>query len=60
MKKHLLPDRAALPRLPYRLLKENWWLEEDFTFDTDNGMPFKRRDGTKNMLVRRVEVRACN
>lgn len=30
MKKHLIPDRSTLPRLPYRLLAEDWWLGEDF------------------------------
>jgi len=29
MNKHLIPDRSALPRLPYRLLAEGWWLEEN-------------------------------
>jgi hypothetical protein len=29
MNKHLIPDRTTLPRLPYRLLIEGWWLEEN-------------------------------
>jgi hypothetical protein len=29
MNKHLIPDRSTLPRLPYRLLTEGWWLEEN-------------------------------
>lgn len=29
MKKHLIADRLALPRLPYRLVTDNWWLEDN-------------------------------
>lgn len=60
MKKHLIPDRSALPRLPYRLLKENWWLQEDFNIETGTASPFKRRDGTNTFQACRGEVRTCN
>jgi hypothetical protein len=60
MKKHLIPDRSALPRLPHRLLKENWWLEDDFNLSTGNAPPFKRLDGTKNLNARRTEDRTCS
>jgi hypothetical protein len=31
MTKHLIPDPFTAARLPYRLLTESWWLDEDFT-----------------------------
>ncbi|MEB2844423.1 hypothetical protein [Endobacterium cereale] len=60
MKKHLIPDRSALPRLPYRLLKENWWLQEDFNVETGIASPFKRLDGTSKVPADRRAVRTCN
>lgn len=60
MKKHLTPDRSALPRLPYRLLKESWWLEENFSFDTNIATPFTRSDAVKDLHARHREVQACS
>lgn len=59
MKKHLIPDRLALPRLPYRLLRDSWWLEEDVASDYNAPPPIRLVDLVAFKPHRR-EVAACN
>jgi hypothetical protein len=60
MKKHLIPDHTALPRLPYRLLQESWWMEEDVT--NDDRIPSQSiiQNSVRRLLPHLREVSTCN
>lgn len=58
MKKHLIPDRSALPRIPYRLLIEGWWLAEDFC--SDNTLQPTGLGEERHLCSQEREVQKCN
>jgi hypothetical protein len=60
MKKHLIPDQAALSRLPYRLLQESWWLEDNSNLETRIPPSSISQDRIRRLQPQKREVPICN
>lgn len=60
MKKHLIPDHSALPRLPYRLFSECWWLEDFCETDKQSARVPDHRHGANAPQREYGEDKACH